>query len=172
MFRKGLDGTLSSRPVHSFALHYLQKLIFRISHDASAAVERLHGFWLLVTGGFLVIVLARGQQPPSIRVGQFDHTRPMPYASVTLSGSRDWKQTHLFFGEPDSCQATNGQFPQSQLSVVFNLRVVLLSRMPRVGFQGLLATQTQRIVQLAFPGRHLRAAWRHAAFQISPQRHQ
>jgi hypothetical protein len=145
--------------------------LLRSSHDASAAVERLHRFWLLVTGGFLVIVLAQGQQPPSIRVGQFDRTRPMPYASVTLSGSRERKQTHLFFGEPNSCQARLRPFPQSQQSVSIRPRVILLLRRPRAGPYG-LPTQTGRIVALASPRRHFRALRRHAALQIAPQRHQ
>ena len=45
----------------------------------------------------------RGQQPPSIRVGRLG-PHPMPYASMTLSGSRKGKRTHLFFGESNSCR--------------------------------------------------------------------
>ena len=66
------------------------------------------------TGGFLVLVVAQGQQPPSIRVGRLDRTRPIPYASLTLSGSREGKRTHLCFGESNSCPGTVRSFPQSR----------------------------------------------------------
>jgi hypothetical protein len=67
----------------------------------------------MATGGFLVFVLAEGQQPPSIRVGHKDRTRLMPYASMTLSGSRMKKRTHLKIGEPNSCPGSGRSFLQS-----------------------------------------------------------
>jgi len=78
---------------HSFALHYLQKLTPLTSLDRASSLlsKVIREFLLVGSGGFLVLVLAQGQQPPSIRVGHEGRMRPIPYAFVTLSGSREGK---------------------------------------------------------------------------------
>jgi hypothetical protein len=101
---------------HSFALLFLRKLALDDLLAPEILAQSFLGPWLSVTGGFLVLVLAEGQQPPSIRVGREGRTRPMPYASMTLSGSREEKRTHLFFGEPNSCPGTLRSLLQSRSS--------------------------------------------------------
>jgi hypothetical protein len=62
----------------------------------------------------------------------FGRTRPIPYASVTLSGSYEEKRTHLYFGESNSCPGSGRSFPQSQRHVPVILPAILLSRLPCV----------------------------------------
>jgi hypothetical protein len=174
MIREGLDGVLSSRPVHSFALHYLQKLIF---------FSAFHAMRLPLSNDLLVLAF-RDWRLPGYRFGPRPRTtfyprRPFrPHAPDAVCvrdalGKPGLETDPSFFRRVELVPGSlHGQFPQSQLSVIFHLRVVLLLRKLRSGFHSLLATQAQRIVQLVLPGRYLRTAWRHAAFQISPQRHQ
>jgi hypothetical protein len=95
---------------HSFALSYLRKLTcIAVVAIGSVLCERSSishppVLSLALTGGFLVFVMAR-RPATTFYPRRRKAARPMPYASMTLSGSRNGKQTHLFFGEPNSCPA-------------------------------------------------------------------
>jgi hypothetical protein len=58
------------------------------------------------TGGFLVFVAALRPATTFYPRRPVGRTRPMPYASMTLSGSREEKRTHLYCGESNSCPGT------------------------------------------------------------------
>lgn len=83
MIRRGLGCHTRPRPVfvHSLSIH-LPCSTSENSLALPCCTRRLlvsrRASWLLTawTGGFLVLVLAQGQQPPSIRVGRFGPHAP------------------------------------------------------------------------------------------------
>jgi len=96
-------------------IHLSLPCLRKLTSVSSRGLDRARLFWgrdfrsplrsvfpTIVTGGFLVLVVAQGQQPPSIRAGSWPYA-PCRMRRWTLSGSRNGKRTHLFFGEQNAC---------------------------------------------------------------------
>jgi hypothetical protein len=107
------------RHLHSFALHYLRKLkLFFSAADSRGSLQSevrrgpAYGDWRLPGS-------RRGPQASNHLLSASaagGRTRPITYASMTLSGSRTGKRTHLSVGESNSCPGVGRSFLQSRSS--------------------------------------------------------
>ena len=108
---------------HSFALRYLRKLLssHRLMPKLVVSRERRRS-WLYIrfrrsrlAASWFSLWPEASNHLLSASAAE-DRTRPIPYASMTLSGSRNGKRTHLCVGESNSCPGSGRSFLQSRSS--------------------------------------------------------